>query len=49
MVREYEDFLKNARADLMADPEAVRLMRATHIKERADFKGAGGEAGTPCG
>jgi hypothetical protein len=35
MAREYEDFLKNARADLMADPEAVRLMRATHIKERA--------------
>ena len=37
MAREYEDFLKNTRADLMADPEAVRLMRATHIKERASL------------
>ena len=35
MAREYENFLKNARSDLMGDPEAVRLMRATHIKEPA--------------
>ena len=27
--------LKNARSELMADPQAVRLMRATHIKEPA--------------
>ena len=33
MVREYQDFLKGARPEVMADPEAVRLMRATHIKE----------------
>ncbi len=35
MAREYEDFLKNARPEVMRDPEAVRLMRATHIKEPA--------------
>jgi len=35
MAREYEDFLKNARTEVMSDPESVRLMRATHIKERA--------------
>jgi hypothetical protein len=35
MAREYEDFLKSARTQVMADPEAVRLMRATHIKEPA--------------
>ncbi|MGH7062158.1 MAG: hypothetical protein ACREFH_17345 [Stellaceae bacterium] len=35
MTREYEDFLKNARTEIMADPEAVRLMRATHVKEPA--------------
>ncbi|HEY1261395.1 MAG TPA: hypothetical protein VGF34_19260 [Stellaceae bacterium] len=35
MAREYEDFLKNARPEIMADPEAVRLMRATHVKEPA--------------
>jgi hypothetical protein len=35
MAREYEDFLKTARSDVMADPEAVRLMRATHVKEPA--------------
>jgi hypothetical protein len=35
MAREYEDFLANARAEVMGDPEAVRLMRATHIKEPA--------------
>ena len=35
MAREYEDFLKNARTEVMSDPESVRLMRATHIKEPA--------------
>ena len=35
MAREYEDFLKTARPEVMRDPEAVRLMRATHIKEPA--------------
>ena len=27
--------LKNARTEIMGDPEAVRLMRATHVKEPA--------------
>ena len=35
MAREYEAFLKSARTEIMADPEAVRLMRATHVKEPA--------------
>jgi hypothetical protein len=35
MEREYKDFLQNARPEVMSDPEAVRLMRATHIKEPA--------------
>ena len=35
MAREYQDFLKNARTEVMNDPESVRLMRATHIKEPA--------------
>jgi hypothetical protein len=35
MAREYQDFLSNARTELMGDPEAVRLMRATHVKEPA--------------
>ena len=35
MAREYEDFLKNARTEIMGDPEAVRLMGATHVKEPA--------------
>ena len=35
MAREYESFLKNAAATLRGDPEAVRLMRATHLKEPA--------------
>ncbi len=35
MAREYEDFLKSARTQVMDDPEAVRLMRATHIKAPA--------------
>ena len=33
--REYEDFLKNAQLSVMSDPELLRLMRATHIKELA--------------
>lgn len=35
MAREYEGFLKSARTEVMADPESVRRMRATHIKEPA--------------
>src|SRR5207249_5372493 len=35
MVKEYQDFLKNARTEVMSDPESLRLMRATHIKEPA--------------
>jgi hypothetical protein len=35
MAREYEDFLKNGRTEIIGDPEAVRLMRATHVKEPA--------------
>ena len=35
MAREYEGFLKNARLPVMNDPESLRLMRATHIKEPA--------------
>jgi hypothetical protein len=35
MAREYEDFLKNAATSMRNDPEALRLMRATHIKEPA--------------
>src|ERR1044071_4757456 len=35
MEREYKDFLQNARTEVMSDPESVRLMRATHIKEPA--------------
>ena len=35
MAREYQDFLKNARPEVMSDPDAVRLMRATHVKEPA--------------
>jgi len=34
MAREYEDFLKGGRAEIIGDPEAVRLMRATHIEDR---------------
>jgi hypothetical protein len=33
MEREYKDFLQDARPEVMSDPESVRLMRATHIKE----------------
>jgi hypothetical protein len=35
MVREYQDFLKGAQTSMMSDPESLRLMRATHIKEPA--------------
>ena len=35
MEKEYKDFLQNARPEVMGDPESVRLMRATHIKEPA--------------
>jgi hypothetical protein len=35
MAREYKLFLKNTRTDIMDYPEAVRLMRATHVKEPA--------------
>jgi hypothetical protein len=35
MAREYETFLKNVRTEVMSDPESVRLMRATHLKEPA--------------
>jgi hypothetical protein len=35
MAQEYGDFLKNAQPAMMDDPESVRLMRATHIKEPA--------------
>lgn len=35
MAREYEAFLTNAQPALMGDPEAVRAMRATHIKQPA--------------
>ena len=33
MAREYEDFLKGAQTATMSDPESLRLMRATHLKE----------------
>jgi len=35
MAQEYLDFLKGARTEMMSDPEAIRLMRATHVKEPA--------------
>ena len=35
MVREYKRFLKSSQVSQMSDPEALRLMRATHIKEPA--------------
>ena len=35
MVEEYEEFLKSSRTAVMSDPESLRLMRATHIKEPA--------------
>lgn len=35
MAREYEDFLNGAAKTMRSDPEALRLMRATHVKEPA--------------
>jgi hypothetical protein len=35
MVQEYQDFLKGVQPATMSDPESLRLMRATHIKEPA--------------
>jgi hypothetical protein len=35
MAREYEDWLKGAQTSMMSDPESLRLMRATHVKESA--------------
>lgn len=35
MAQEYEDFLKGAATSMRNDPEALRLMRATHVKEPA--------------
>jgi hypothetical protein len=35
MVEEYQAFLKSSRTAVMSDPESLRLMRATHIKEPA--------------
>jgi hypothetical protein len=35
MAREYEDFLKGMKPSAMIDPEALRLMRATHLQEPA--------------
>jgi len=35
MAQEYLDFLKGARTETMSDPESIRLMRATHVKEPA--------------
>jgi hypothetical protein len=35
MAREYQYFLKNAQLSVMNDPESLRQMRATHIKEPA--------------
>ena len=35
MAQEYKDFLKNAQMSVMSDPESLRRMRATHVKEPA--------------
>jgi hypothetical protein len=35
MAEEYENFLKTAATSVRTDAEALRLMRATHIKESA--------------
>jgi hypothetical protein len=35
MAREYEDFLKGAQSAMMSEPESLRLVRATHLKEPA--------------
>jgi len=31
--REYEDFLKSARTEVIGDSDAVRLIRATHVND----------------
>jgi hypothetical protein len=31
MIREYQEFLQNAQLSVMSDPEALRLMRETHV------------------
>ena len=33
MAREYQEFLKGAQTAMISDPESLRLMRATHLKE----------------
>ena len=33
MAREYDEFMKGAQTSMMSDPESLRLMRATHLKE----------------
>jgi hypothetical protein len=33
MAREYEDRVKGAQPSMMSDPKALRLMRATHLRE----------------
>lgn len=35
MAREYQEFVKNAGTKMRSDPEALRLMRATHIAKEA--------------
>jgi hypothetical protein len=35
MARECEDYLENARSETIGGPEAVRLVRATDVKEPA--------------
>ncbi len=35
MTREYTDFLEHASSSVRNDPEALRLMRATHLKQSA--------------
>ncbi|HEX3862920.1 MAG TPA: hypothetical protein VHY35_14620 [Stellaceae bacterium] len=35
MAQEYEEFLQQAQPSVMTDPEALRLMRATHLQEPA--------------
>jgi len=46
MAQEYVDFLTGAQTATMSDPEASRLMRASHVKEPAD-KPADAPAGNP--
>jgi hypothetical protein len=35
MAREYQEFLAGDQRSMMSDPESLRLMRATHMKEPA--------------